>query len=160
MISRKKKRLYMLAFGLLGLGAATALSLNALDDNLVFFRSPSDIKTMSFGPDQYFRLGGLVEEGSLKRGDGELTARFRITDGAESVSVTYSGVLPDLFREGQGVIAQGRLDAGGVFVAEEVLAKHDENYMPPEVSDALKRAGQWQDGENYNGHGESGSASE
>ena len=143
-MTRKKRRLYMLGLALLGLGSATALALTAFQDNLVFFYSPSDLQAKTLPPEQLFRLGGLVETGSVeRRGDDARTVevRFRITDLEHSVPVIYAGILPDLFREGQGVVAEGRLRPDGVFVAREVLAKHDENYMPPEVADALNRAG-------------------
>jgi len=153
MVTRKKKRLYMLLFGLMGLGAAVALMLTAFEDNIVFFYSPSDIEQKGVAQGQYIRLGGLVADGSIERGQGELFVRFIVTDGATEIPVAYRGDLPDLFREGQGVVAQGRVIADGSFEADEVLARHDENYMPPEVSDALKRAGQWQEGDSYNGHG-------
>ncbi|QQP89374.1 cytochrome c maturation protein CcmE [Skermanella sp. TT6] len=139
-MTRKKRRLYMLGLALLGLGTATALALTAFEDNLVFFYSPSDLAAQQVG-ERSFRLGGLVEENSVKRLPDGLTIEFRVTDTARSVPVTYAGIVPDLFREGQGVVAEGRLRPDGVFVAREVLAKHDENYMPPEVADALTRAG-------------------
>jgi cytochrome c-type biogenesis protein CcmE len=130
----------------IGLGSATALTLTAFQDNLVFFRSPSDVIADAPTGDRAFRLGGLVEQGSVERvtaADGRPAARFRVTDGAHAVAVTYAGVLPDLFREGQGVVTLGRLGTDGVFRASEVLARHDETYMPPEVADALKRSGHW-----------------
>jgi cytochrome c-type biogenesis protein CcmE len=137
----KRRRLYLLLGSLAGLGVATALVLSAFEDNLVFFYSPSDLKTKSIAPERRFRLGGLVEAGSVAR-DGT-TVRFSVTDGAHSVAVTYTGILPDLFREGQGVVTEGALGADGAFRAASVLAKHDESYMPREVADALKAAGQW-----------------
>jgi cytochrome c-type biogenesis protein CcmE len=137
----KTRRLYVVLLALLALGTAAALVLNAFEDNLVFFYSPTDLKAKNVPPGQAIRIGGLVEEGSLVK-DG-LNSHFKITDGAQTVAVAYTGNLPDLFREGQGIVTFGRLDAGGTFQAEEVLAKHDENYMPPEVADALKAAGQW-----------------
>jgi cytochrome c-type biogenesis protein CcmE len=139
-MTRKKRRLYMLGLALLGLGTATALALTAFEDNLVFFYSPSDLAAQHVG-ERSFRLGGLVEENSVKRLPDGLTIEFRVTDTAQTVPVTYSGIVPDLFREGQGVVAEGRMRPDGVFVAREVLAKHDENYMPPEVADALNRVG-------------------
>ncbi len=146
-MTRKKRRLIVIGSGMVMLFAAAALVLNAFQDSLVFFRSPSDLAEQPPPRDRAFRLGGLVEEGSVTRqGDG-LTIEFRVTDLAHSVPVTYRGILPDLFREGQGVVAEGRLRDDGVFVANEVLAKHDENYMPPEVAEALKKSGQWRDGE-------------
>jgi cytochrome c-type biogenesis protein CcmE len=145
-MTRKRRRLYVLLLCGIGLGSATALTLTAFQGNLVFFRSPSDIAQQPPGPDRTFRLGGLVETGSVERAtgaDGRPSARFRVTDGAHGVTVAYTGVLPDLFREGQGVVTLGRLGPDGVFRATEVLARHDETYMPPEVADALKRAGHW-----------------
>jgi cytochrome c-type biogenesis protein CcmE len=145
-MTRKKRRLWLLLLCSLGLGSATALTLTAFQDNLVFFRSPSDIARDAPSPDRAFRLGGLVENGSVTREtapDGKPAARFRVTDGASVVPVTYTGVLPDLFREGQGVVTLGKLGPDGLFRATEVLARHDETYMPPEVADALKRSGHW-----------------
>ena len=145
-MTRKSRRLWMLLLCALGLGSATALTLSAFQDNLVFFRSPSDIAHEAPKPDRAFRLGGLVETGSVVREtapDGKPEARFRVTDGANGVAVTYAGVLPDLFREGQGVVTLGKLGPDGTFRASEVLARHDESYMPPEVADALKKSGHW-----------------
>jgi cytochrome c-type biogenesis protein CcmE len=144
-MTRKRKRLYLLLLCGLGLGSATALVLTAFQDNLVFFRSPSDIARQAPAPDRAFRLGGLVQQGSVTRGTeaGRPSARFVVTDGAHQVPVTYVGLLPDLFREGQGVVTLGKLGPDGVFRASEVLARHDETYMPPEVADALKRSGHW-----------------
>jgi cytochrome c-type biogenesis protein CcmE len=127
--------------GLAVIGVAVGLVLFAFQDNLVFFHTPTDVVERDLAVNKRFRLGGLVEEGSVVR-DG-LTTRFRITDTARTVQVVYKGMLPDLFREGQGVVSQGSLNQDRTFVATEVLAKHDENYMPPEVADALKAAGQW-----------------
>ncbi len=147
MMTRKKRRMWILLLCALGLGSATALTLTAFQDNLVFFRSPSDIMAERPGPDRAFRLGGLVEAGSVEREPAvsgqRPTVRFRVTDGAHAIAVTYQGVLPDLFREGQGVVTMGRLGVDGTFRASEVLARHDETYMPPEVADALKRSGHW-----------------
>lgn len=146
-LSRKQRRMWVVGLCLLGLGSATGLALSAFQDNLVFFRSPSDIMAADPGPDRAFRLGGLVEAGSVVRevtADGRPEARFRVTDGPAAIPVTYVGVLPDLFREGQGVVTLGKLGRDGVFQASEVLARHDETYMPPEVADALKRSGHWQ----------------
>lgn len=147
-MTRKRRRLYILVLFLLGLGTAAALTLNALQDNLAFFYSPSDLAAKE-PPKAAFRLGGLVEVGSIERtkanGSKAVEVRFRITDLEKSVPVVYAGILPDLFREGQGVVANGRLGPDGVFVAREILAKHDENYMPPEVADALKKSGRWQE---------------
>ncbi|TPG59050.1 cytochrome c maturation protein CcmE [Roseomonas nepalensis] len=139
--SRRRRRMLVLLLCALGIGAAAALALTAFRDNLVFFRSPSDIVSMAAPDGRAFRLGGLVEPGSVVREGAE--ARFRVTDGAHAVAVTYRGVLPDLFREGQGVVTLGRMRPDGTFAASEVLARHDETYMPPEVMDALKRSGHW-----------------
>jgi cytochrome c-type biogenesis protein CcmE len=145
-MTRKKRRLMVLLLAGIGLGSATALTLTAFQDNIVFFFSPSDVLANPPGAERAFRLGGLVEAGSVQRGtgsDGRPTATFRVTDGANAIPVAYSGVLPDLFREGQGVVTLGRLLPDGTFRATEVLARHDETYMPPEVADALRRAGHW-----------------
>ena len=123
-----------------GCAVAAALVLNAFRSNLVFFYSPSDVRADQAPPAKAFRLGGLVENGSVRRQDDGVTVRFVVTDTAQKVAVEYRGILPDLFREGKGVVAQGRLGPDGVFHAQEVLAKHDENYMPPEAAEALKRA--------------------
>ncbi len=141
--SRKNRRLAMIVGGLAFLGIAAALVLTAFEDSVVFFFSPTDLTAKEIGPDRRVRLGGLVEEGSVSRGPGDGEVRFAVTDGNTTLPVRFVGVLPDLFREGQGVVAQGRL-AGGTFEADEVLAKHDETYMPPEVADALKKQGHWQ----------------
>jgi cytochrome c-type biogenesis protein CcmE len=135
----RHKRFGFLIAGMVGLGVATWLVLNALDSNLSYFFSPSEVAQNKAPENHVFRLGGLVETGSLRRGE-ELTVRFVVTDNANRVNVEYTGILPDLFQEGQGVIAQGRIGNSGVFVADEVLAKHDENYMPPEVAAALGKA--------------------
>ena len=139
----KRRRLYFVLGGMAILSVAAALVLNAFEENLVFFYSPSQFTATDIPPDRRFRLGGLVEEGSVAREPDGLTVRFRITDLAESVPVTYRGMLPDLFREGQGVIAEGRMGSDGVFAASQVLAKHDERYMPPEVAEALRASGMW-----------------
>jgi cytochrome c-type biogenesis protein CcmE len=144
-MTRKRRRLYILGLFLLGLGTATALTLAAFQDNLVFFYSPSDLEKKQVTVERTIRIGGLVELGSIERGSGRPEIRFKVTDLEKAVPVVYVGMLPDLFREGQGVIATGKLGADGVFRANEILAKHDENYMPPEVADALKRAGRWQE---------------
>ncbi len=140
-MTRKRKRLYAVLALVAGLGVAAALVLSAFSDNLVFFHSPSDVVEKHLPADKRFRVGGLVQEGSVRR-DGLLT-EFVVTDLRHTITVRYTGIMPDLFREGQGVVADGRLDGRGHFVASEVLAKHDENYMPPEVADALKKSGQW-----------------
>lgn len=140
----KRKRLWLLLASLATLGVAAALVLTVLNDNIVFFYSPSQLSEKKPAPDRRLRIGGLVEQGSVKK-DGQ-EVRFKVTDLKQSVDVVYRGLLPDLFREGQGVIAEGSLGADGVFTAREVLAKHDENYMPPEVAKALKESGRWQEG--------------
>jgi cytochrome c-type biogenesis protein CcmE len=135
----RHKRLALIVGGLAALGIAAALVLNAFQSNLVFFFSPSQIAAGEAPVDRAFRIGGLVEGGSVKRGGG-LEVRFVVTDTAHKVPVVYSGTLPDLFREGKGVVAQGRIGPDGVFRASEVLAKHDENYMPPEAQHAIDKA--------------------
>lgn len=138
----KHKRLTFVVLGLGILGVAAALMLNAVSDTLVFFKSPTEIVVNPPSERQRLRIGGLVESGSVN-GEKGATVTFRVTDYANTVPVTYTGILPDLFREGQGVVAEGHF-RDGVFVADHVLAKHDEKYMPPEVADALKKSGQWQ----------------
>jgi cytochrome c-type biogenesis protein CcmE len=142
-MTRKRRRLWIVVACGIGLGSAAALVLFAFNDNLVFFVSPSDLaKTGPTG--RVVRLGGLVEQNSVVRASGNTTATtFRITDGTKAVAVTYNGILPDLFREGQGVVTLGSLKPNGTFVASEVLAKHDETYMPKEVADSLKKSGHW-----------------
>ncbi len=146
-MKRKHRRLAFVVTGMVLLGAAAALVLNAFEENLVFFYSPSDLAAKSVPEGRRFRVGGLVEEGSVKRLADGLTVEFVVTDLVAAVPVSYRGPLPDLFREGQGVVTEGVLRADGVFKADGVLAKHDETYMPPEVAEALKRAGQWRGGE-------------
>jgi cytochrome c-type biogenesis protein CcmE len=138
----RHKRLAFIVVGLAGLAVAIGLIANAFNQNLVFFFSPSDIQANQAPINHDFRLGGLVEEGSLRRENDGLTVHFVVTDNANTIPVTFTGILPDLFREGQGVVAQGKLNENGVFMAKEVLAKHDETYMPPEVQDALDKAKQ------------------
>ena len=145
-MTRKRRRLLALVLGLGLLGAATALVLVAFNDNLVFFYGPSDIAAKAVAPGRRIRIGGLVEQHSVVRQADGRSVDFRVTDGKTDIAVTFDGVLPDLFREGQGVVAEGRLRADGVFAASSVLAKHDEKYMPPEVADAVKKAGRWQEG--------------
>jgi cytochrome c-type biogenesis protein CcmE len=137
----KHQRLALLGLGALGLAGAAALVLTAFEDNLVFFQTPTELATKSVAPNQRLRIGGLVQEGSLVKQGSDV--RFIVTDLSHSIPVTYRGLLPDLFREGQGVVAEGRFQ-DGTFAASEVLAKHDENYMPPEVVEALKKSGEWQ----------------
>ena len=140
---RKRQRLVLLVVALLLLGGASTLVLMALSDSVAFFASPSDIAAGKVDRDRRFRLGGLVVEGSVQRGGEDGLVMFALTDQANVVQVRYQGLLPDLFREGQGIVAQGVLGQDGVFVASEVLAKHDETYMPPEVAEALKKSGVW-----------------
>jgi cytochrome c-type biogenesis protein CcmE len=142
-MTRKRQRLVILLVALLLGGGATALVLNAFNDNLVFFYSPTDLKTKPVPVGRSLRIGGLVEEGSVKRDSDGVTLHFTVTDLKNRVAVSYSGVLPDLFREGQGVVAEGTLSADGNFQARSVLAKHDERYMPREVAEALKKSGEW-----------------
>lgn len=136
----RHKRFMAIAAALAALGGATALVLNAFQSNLVFFFSPSQVASKEAPVGKSFRLGGLVQTGTVAREPDGVTVKFEVTDTAHTIPVVYRGILPDLFREGKGVVAQGRLDAGGVFRAEQVLAKHDENYMPPEAAAALEKA--------------------
>jgi cytochrome c-type biogenesis protein CcmE len=136
----RHKRLALIGAGLALLGGAAFLILNAFQSNLVFFYSPSQIAAHEAPQGRAFRIGGLVQTGSLQRGADGVTVRFTVTDTAKSVPVTYTGILPDLFKEGKGVVAQGELGPDGVFHAREVLAKHDENYMPPEAAEAVEKA--------------------
>jgi cytochrome c-type biogenesis protein CcmE len=137
----RQKRMATVAAILVGVGIATAFALQAFQQNLLYYYSPTQILAGEAPESRTFRVGGLVENGSVQRAPGSLEVRFTLTDFSNTVGVSYTGVLPDLFREGQGIIARGRLAEGGVFVAEEVLAKHDENYMPPEVKESLKPHG-------------------
>ena len=143
-MTRKQRRLVLIGGSLGVLAVAVALMLNALRDSIVFFNSPSDVMEKHVGPGTRIRLGGLVKDGTVMHSDN-LTVQFEVTDGQRDVPVSYQGVLPDLFREGQGVVAEEVLDAGGTFKADSILAKHDETYMPKEVADALKRSGHWKD---------------
>ena len=136
----RRKRLLAIAVGLTALGVATALVLNAFNSNLVFFFSPTQVAANEAPQGRSFRIGGLVEMNSIQRETKGLTTRFVVTDLAKTIPVSYTGLLPDLFKEGKGVVAQGKLGADGIFRADQVLAKHDENYMPPEAADALKNA--------------------
>jgi cytochrome c-type biogenesis protein CcmE len=136
----RHKRFALIGGGLAALGVAAALILNAFQSNLVFFFSPSQVAAHEAPSGRNFRIGGLVQEGSLQRQSDGVTVRFAVTDTAHTIPVVYSGILPDLFKEGKGVVAQGTLTSDGVFHAKEVLAKHDENYMPPEAADAVTRA--------------------
>ena len=134
----RQKRMVTVAAILAGVGIATAFALQAFNQNMLYYYSPTQIHAGEAPDARSIRVGGLVENGSVQREPGSLEVRFTLTDFSNTVGVSYTGVLPDLFREGQGIIARGKLDDRGVFVAEEVLAKHDENYMPPEVKDSLK----------------------
>ena len=136
----RHKRIAIIAASLAALGAAAALVLNAFQSNLVFFFSPSQVLANEAPRGKPFRIGGMVEVGSIKRQDDGLTVRFRVTDTAQTMTVVYTGILPDLFKEGKGVVAQGRIGVDGVFTATEVLAKHDENYMPPDAAHAIEQA--------------------
>mgnify|MGYP005850618923 FL=1 len=139
-VKPRHRKLIAIALALAGIGIATALILNAFRSNLVFFFSPSEVAAGKAPTDRAFRIGGLVEDGSLKRQADGLTVSFVVTDTAKSIPVTYKGILPDLFKEGKGVVAEGRLGPDGLFTATQVLAKHDENYMPPEAAHALEQA--------------------
>jgi cytochrome c-type biogenesis protein CcmE len=141
-MTRRQRRLALIGGALGVLALAAALVLSALKDSIVFFNSPTDLVEKQVAPGQRVRIGGLVKQGSLERGDN-LAVRFAVTDGRSTVPVAYRGLLPDLFREGQGVVAEGALDGTGTFHADSVLAKHDETYMPKEVADALKKQGHW-----------------
>ncbi|MEE7456244.1 cytochrome c maturation protein CcmE [Methylorubrum populi] len=144
-MTRKSRRLILIATCGAVLALALGLILSAMTGSIVFFRSPAEVAAQGVAPGTRFRLGGLVTEGSVKRGSDQ-NVEFSVTDTSATVPVQYRGLLPDLFREGQGIVAEGTLDAGGVFRADTVLAKHDENYMPREVADALKAQGRWQEG--------------
>jgi cytochrome c-type biogenesis protein CcmE len=143
-MTRRQRRLTLIGSALGVLVLAVALVLVALKDSIVFFNSPTDVVEKHVAPGTRIRIGGLVKEGSVQRGDG-LAVRFAVTDGKSTVAVAYQGLLPDLFREGQGIVAEGALDGAGTFKADNVLAKHDETYMPKEVADALKKQGHWKD---------------
>jgi cytochrome c-type biogenesis protein CcmE len=136
----RHKRIAFIVAGLAALGIAAAFVLTAFQSNLVFFFSPTQVAAKEAPVDRTFRIGGLVENGTIKRQSDGLTVHFTVTDTAESIPVVFKGILPDLFKEGKGCVAQGRLGADGVFYADEVLAKHDENYMPPEAGDAIDKA--------------------
>ena len=145
-MTRKRRRLYVVLLGLSTLSLAAALVLKAFEENIVFFYSPTDLATKNPLPDQRIRIGGIVVADSVTRNADGVTMEFRLTDIDNSINVSYRGILPDLFREGQGIVASGKLVSVDVFVADEVLAKHDENYMPAEVADALKKSGHWREG--------------
>ena len=144
-MTRKQRRLTLIGGALAVLAVAAALVLNALRDSIVFFSTPSSIAEKHISPGQRFRLGGLVREGSIVRGEN-LNVKFDVTDGAATLPVTFKGILPDLFREGQGIISEGAIGPDGVFKADTVLAKHDETYMPKAVADELKKKGLWNEG--------------
>ena len=144
-MKRKHKRLTFVIIAMSLLGVAAALMLTAFEENIVFFYTPTDIIEKKITDGRRFRLGGLVEEGSVQKSK-DAVVNFRVTDLTTAIPVSFKGILPDLFREGQGIVAEGRL-SGGVFRADEVLAKHDETYMPPEVAEALKKSGRWQETE-------------
>lgn len=143
-MTRKQRRTTFIVSGVTVLVAATLLILSALRDSIVYFHSPTEVVEASFRIDDVIRIGGLVATDSVQRGAGE-TVFFSVTDMAATIPVEFTGILPDLFREGQGVVVEGTLNETGTFVAKSVLAKHDENYMPPEVADALKEAGKWEE---------------
>ncbi|MDO8289683.1 MAG: cytochrome c maturation protein CcmE [Parvibaculum sp.] len=145
-MTRKQRRATFILLSLAILGMAAGLVLYAMRDNIVFFYSPSDIIEKSVTPGSRIRIGGMVENGSLKN-TSPTSIEFNVTDYAKTMRVAYTGILPDLFREGQGVVAEGTLQPDGSFVADTVLAKHDEKYMPPEVAESLKKAGRWKEGE-------------
>ena len=143
-MTRRQRRFSLIGAALGVLALAVALVLSALNESIIFFNSPTELVEKQIKPGTRMRIGGLVKEGSMSRGEG-LAVHFEVTDGKRSVPVAYQGLLPDLFREGQGVVAEGALDSGGVFRADSVLAKHDETYMPKDVADALKKQGHWKD---------------
>ncbi|HTT47295.1 MAG TPA: cytochrome c maturation protein CcmE [Pseudolabrys sp.] len=144
-MTRKQRRLVLIGGSIGVLGLALGLVLNALSGSIVFFNSPTDIKEKQIAVGTRIRVGGLVKDGSVQRGDN-LRIRFEVTDGKSDVPVKFQGIVPDLFREGQGVVAEGKLEPGGILDADTVLAKHDERYMPKEVVDALKKSGRWEEG--------------
>ncbi len=148
------KRFMWVAMGLAVIAVATTLVLRAFNSNLVFFFTPSEVAQKKAPQDRAIRMGGLVTAGSLKRNPDGLTVTFEVTDTAQAIPVSFTGILPDLFKEGKGVVAQGKLGADGVFRASEVLAKHDENYMPPEAAEALKQAGHPIEGKMFAGQKE------
>ena len=153
-MTRKRRRLMIVLLAGALLGTATALVLNAFQDSIVFFHSPTDLATRpDLQNDRRIRVGGLVKKGTVTKAADGLTTDFVVTDLSHDVKVSYKGILPDLFREGQGVVVEGRLQPGGTFRADEVLAKHDEKYMPPEVAAALKKSGEWKRGSADGGGG-------
>jgi cytochrome c-type biogenesis protein CcmE len=144
-MTRKQRRLILIGSSVGVLAIAVGLVLNALSGSIVFFNSPTDVAEKHIAAGTRIRVGGLVKDGSVQRGD-DLRIRFEVTDGNHDIPVRYQGIVPDLFREGQGVVAEGTIDGGGTIIADTVLAKHDERYMPKEVVDALKKSGRWQEG--------------
>jgi cytochrome c-type biogenesis protein CcmE len=144
LMTRKQRRLVLIGSGLGVLAVAVALMLSAMRDSIVFFNSPTDIAAQKTPPGKRVRLGGMVKVGSIERGDN-LLVRFEVTDGNKDIPVSYHGIVPDLFREGQGVVTEGHIEPGGTFLADTVLAKHDEKYMPREVVETLKKQGHWQE---------------
>ncbi len=144
-MTRKQRRIALIGSALGVLALAVGLVLNAMRDSIVFFNSPTDVVEKQIKPGARIRLGGLVKEGSVARREN-MAVRFDVTDGKNTIAVAYQGLLPDLFREGQGVVTEGTLDSSGTFKADSVLAKHDEAYMPREVADALKKQGHWKEG--------------
>ena len=151
-MTRKQRRLILIGGSLGVLALAAVLVLSALRDSIVFFNSPTDVVEKHIAPGSRVRIGGLVKPGSVQRGDN-LRIRFEVTDGNKDIAVQYQGIVPDLFREGQGVVAEGKIEPGGGLAADSVLAKHDERYMPREVVDALKKTGHWQEGQTQAGGG-------
>ena len=156
-MTRKQRRIVLIGSALGVLALAVGLVLNAMRGSIVFFNSPTDVVEKKTAPGERIRLGGLVKEGSVERGEN-LAVRFGVTDGKTTITVAYQGLLPDLFREGQGVVTEGALDSAGIFKADSVLAKHDEKYMPKEVADALKKQGLWNESEKQVGAAASGRA--
>ncbi len=151
-MTRKQRRLVLIGASGVVLAVAVGLVLSAMSNSIVFFRSPSEIAKEHLAPGTRVRIGGLVENGSVKR-SGDLRIRFKVTDGNHAVVVRYQGIVPDLFREGQGVVAEGKIEPDNTLVADTVLAKHDERYMPREVVEALKKSGRWQEGETQTAKG-------
>ena len=141
MSPKQKQRFIIVSLLVLGLGIGVTLVLMALNENINLFYTPSQVVAGEVPDDEYFRIGGMVTDGSLEKVEGALMVRFKLNDSVKEVQLEYSGILPDLFREGQGIVAEGTLNSEGVFIANQVLAKHDENYMPPEVEHALKTSG-------------------
>lgn len=151
MTPARKKRLSLIVLMIIGIAIGVGFALQSLNENIMFFFSPADIEAGKAPPNKDFRVGGIVVDGSVSRPGEGLTVEFDVTDNQSVVKIMYTGILPDLFREGQGIIANGRLNPEGHFIAQEVLAKHDENYMPPEVMEAMKKSGQPMPGMNKNG---------